>query len=34
MKICIDQAPPQCQVGEGHMAACWLPVKEAREEEE
>ena len=33
MKICIDQAPPQCQVGEGHMAACWLPVKEAREEE-
>ena len=33
-KICIDQAPPQCQVGEGHMAACWLPVKEAREEEE
>ena len=34
MKMCIDQAPPQCQVGEGHMAACWLPVKEAREEEE
>ena len=34
MKICIDQAPPKCQVGEGHMAACWLPVKEAREEEE
>ncbi len=33
MKICIDQAPPQCQVEEGHMAACWLPVKEAREEE-
>ena len=33
MKICIDQAPPQCQVGEGHMAARWLPVKEAREEE-
>ena len=33
MKICIDQAPPQCQVGEGHMAACWLPVKESREEE-
>ena len=34
MKICIDQAPPQCQVGEGHMAACWLPGKEARGEEE
>ena len=34
MKICIDQAPPQCQVGEGHMDACWLPVTEAREEEE
>lgn len=33
MKICIDQVPPQCTVGEGHTAACWLPVKEAREME-
>ena len=33
MKVCIDQAPPQCTVGEGHTAACWLPVKEAREME-
>ena len=34
MKICIDQAPPQCMVEEGHMAACWLPVKEAQEKED
>lgn len=34
MKICIGQAPPQCTVEEGHMAACWLPVREARERED
>lgn len=34
MKICIGQVPPQCTVEEGHMAACWLPVREAREKED
>ncbi len=28
MKICLTKKPPECNVGEGHKALCWLPVQE------
>lgn len=31
MKICLRQVPPELQVGEHHMASCWLNVKNAKE---
>lgn len=33
MKKCLDKVPPAYNVGEGHDALCWLPVKEAYEKE-
>ncbi len=33
MKVCLDQAPPAVEFGEnGHLSACWLHVKEMKEE--
>ena len=31
MKICLREQPPELQVGEHHMASCWLNVKNAKE---
>lgn len=31
MKICLRELPPELQVGEHHMASCWLNVKNAKE---
>lgn len=31
MKICLREVPPELQVGEHHMASCWLNVKNAKE---
>ena len=30
MKICLREQPPELQVGEHHMASCWLNVKNAK----
>ena len=29
MKICLREKPPFTEVGEGHISACWLHLKEA-----
>ena len=32
MKVCLHKRPPMVEVGEnGHVSACWLNVKEAKE---
>lgn len=32
MKICLRKEPPVTEVGEGHVSACWLLLKQSREE--
>ncbi|MBR3275823.1 MAG: ABC transporter ATP-binding protein [Eubacterium sp.] len=31
MKICLREKPPYVELGEGHISACWLHFKEAKE---
>jgi oligopeptide transport system ATP-binding protein len=32
MKVCLTKKPPLVEVGDGHISACWLHVKEMREQ--
>jgi len=33
MQICVQQEPPYLDLGDGHTAACWLPVMAAKNQE-
>lgn len=33
MKICLENKPPMVQVGDGHISACWLHIKEMKEQQ-
>ena len=33
MKVCLTKKPPLMEVGEGHISACWLHVKEMQEQQ-
>jgi oligopeptide transport system ATP-binding protein len=33
MRICLKQQPPDVEVGEGHLSACWLRVRECLNDE-
>jgi oligopeptide transport system ATP-binding protein len=32
MKVCLENKPPMVDLGDGHVSACWLHVKEMREQ--
>jgi oligopeptide transport system ATP-binding protein len=32
MKVCLTKKPPLVEVGDGHISACWLHVKEMKEQ--
>ena len=34
MKICIEEAPPEMQMPDGHFASCWMNVKKQMEEQQ
>ncbi len=34
MKVCLTKKPPVVEVGEGHISACWLHVKEMKEQQD